>query len=193
MSDRENPKLNQIVSTSKSLFWKFGIKRVSIEEICQEANVSKMTFYKYFSNKNELVKHLLRKITEDALKDYNNIMNQEIPFKEKVKQSIQLKLDGTNELSQEFYEDLHKNADPEIMEFFNQIVHQNVQTIYKDYINAQKKGDIRKDIKPEFILYFLNHIYDMARDEQLIKLYESPGDLIMELTNFFFHGILPCK
>ena len=50
-----NPKRIQIVKTAKELFWKFGIKRVTIEEICREANVSKMTFYKFFSNKNELL------------------------------------------------------------------------------------------------------------------------------------------
>jgi hypothetical protein len=31
----------------------------------------------------------------------------------------------------------------------------------------------------------------MAKDEELAKLYETPQDLIMELTNFFFYGILP--
>ena len=49
-----NPKYLDIFKTAKDLFWKYGIKRVSIEEICKEAKVSKMTFYKFFPNKIEL-------------------------------------------------------------------------------------------------------------------------------------------
>ena len=58
-------------------------------------------------------------------------------------------------------------------------------------MEAQKKGEIRSDIKPEFIHYFLNHMFTLAEDENLARLYDSPQDLIMELTNFFFYGILP--
>ena len=63
--------------------------------------------------------------------------------------------------------------------------------VLEDYLKAQKSGDVRPDIKPEFILYFLNYMFEMVRDEQLAKLYDSPQSLIMELVSFFFYGILP--
>ena len=44
-------KNDQIVKIGKDLFYKYGIKRVSVEEICAKANVSKMTFYKFYNNK----------------------------------------------------------------------------------------------------------------------------------------------
>ena len=56
---------------------------------------------------------------------------------------------------------------------------------------AQKKGDVRPDINPNFILYYLDKILEMAKDENLMRLYKSPPDLINELTRFFFYGILP--
>ena len=65
--------------------------------------------------------------------------------------------------------------------------------IMEDYIEAQKKGEIRKDIKPRFILYFINQIYEMIKDPQLESLYSDPQEMIMELTNFFFYGIMPRK
>jgi AcrR family transcriptional regulator len=46
MKDAANLKLARIASTAEKLFMKFGIRRVSVEEICREASVSKMTFYK---------------------------------------------------------------------------------------------------------------------------------------------------
>ena len=46
-------------------------------------------------------------------------------------------------------------------------------------------------MKIEFVLYFMNHLFEMVKDEQLTSLYATPQDLIMELNNFFFYGILP--
>ena len=61
----------------------------------------------------------------------------------------------------------------------------------KDLKAAQKKGWIRKDIKPEFILYVLDDMYLKMTDERLLSLYKSQEDMVMELTNFFFYGIMP--
>lgn len=186
----DNQKYNQIISTSKILFWKYGIKRVTIEEICREANVSKMTFYKHFKNKNDLVKHLLEHILGKAILKYKNIMEQDIPFTEKARQSIALKMEQTEEMSSEFFEDYFLHADPELSDFLNKKLAESIGMIMKDYIEAQKRGDIRGDIRPEFILYFLNHMAVMGKDEQLLALYDNPGDLVRELINFFFYGII---
>jgi len=186
-----NPKKQQIITTARDLFWKYGFRRVSIEEICREANVSKMTFYKHFNNKDEIVKYIIDLITGIAMKKYREIMDNDIPFIKKVEKSIQLKMESSNEMSQEFFDDFHKNASPELREHFNKLVRANLQTIQNDYIKAQKKGDVRSDINPNFILYYLDKILEMAKDENLIRLYKSPPDLINELTRFFFYGILP--
>lgn len=191
MSVSQNPKQTQIIQTARALFWKYGMNRVSVEEICREAHISKMTFYKYFKNKNEVAIAILDAIKEEGMRKYQDIMSQNIPFVEKARLSIQLKMEQTEDLSSEFFNDLHRNADPEVKVYFQNMFQDSIQLILSDYLKAQKRGDIRKNIKPEFILYFLNHIVHMANDDQLASLYQSPQDMIMELTNFFFYGILP--
>ncbi|MBN1927463.1 MAG: helix-turn-helix transcriptional regulator, partial [Prolixibacteraceae bacterium] len=52
----ETDRANQILQSAKKLFWKYGIRKVSIDEICREAGVSRMTFYRLFKNKIELAK-----------------------------------------------------------------------------------------------------------------------------------------
>ncbi|MCJ7812139.1 TetR/AcrR family transcriptional regulator [bacterium] len=191
MSVIQTQKQKQIVETARTLFWKYGMNRVSVEEICREARVSKMTFYHYYRNKNDLVMAILDLIKDEGMKKYKDIMNQDIPFTEKVRLSIQLKMEQTQDLSSEFFNDLNKNASPEITSYFQNIFEESVQLILNDYLQAQQCGDIRKDIKPEFILYFLNRMINMANDNSLLKLYNSPQEMILELTNFFFYGILP--
>ncbi|MFC2117009.1 TetR/AcrR family transcriptional regulator [Bacteroidota bacterium] len=192
MEEKGNIKFQQIVSTGKSLFWKFGINRVSIEEICREANVSKMTFYKHFRNKTELIKFILKKLTDEAWEKYYAIMKQNIPYNEKIKQTIELKMRGTSDLSSEFYIDFYKHADPELRNFLQELSNESLKKVKEDYLKAQKEGNIRQDINLDFIYYFLNQIFfNLAKDDYLINLYPNPGDLIYELINFFFYGIMP--
>ncbi|MCK4663529.1 MAG: TetR/AcrR family transcriptional regulator [Bacteroidales bacterium] len=191
MESIDDQKLKEILITAKDLFWKYGFKRVTIEEVCREANVSKMTFYKHFKNKMELVKYIINHIMDKGMKKYREIMDSDIPFPEKVKKTIDLKLESTQDISNEFYNDYIRHADPEMLALFQQKRNEMMNSILNDYVEAQKKGDIRKDIKPEFILYFLNRMQEIAKDEQLEKMYDNPQDIVMELTNFFFYGVLP--
>ncbi len=191
MSVIETEKQKQIIETAKRLFWKYGMKRVSIEEICREAHVSKMTFYHYYQNKNDLAMAILDLILEEGMRKYQEIKERDISFAEKVRLWIQLKMEQTKDLSSEFFNDLHKNAPPEVTAHFQKIYAESVQCFLNDFLQARQRGDIRKDIKPEFILYFLNRMIDMTDDEHLSTLYDSPQEVILELTQFFFYGILP--
>ena len=189
--DFKNKKLQQLVETAWDLFWRYGFTRVSIEEICKEAGVSKMTFYKHFKNKTDLVRFIMLETSKQSIKIYEEIMAQDIPFAEKIQKSVQLKLEQTENISEEFFKDIHRQNDSELNKIIREQMASNVQIVTSWYIDAQEKGDVRRNIKPEFIVYFMNHLLDMAKDEKLLGLYDNPHDLIMELTNFFFYGILP--
>jgi AcrR family transcriptional regulator len=182
-------KQREILATGRALFLKHGFKRVTIEEICAEAKVSKMTFYKHFSNKMELVKAIVIKMGEEAMDRYRKIMKRDIPFTEKIELQIQMKMEDTSEMSSEFINDLLVHGEPEIMQFMTEQRKHFLGIVHADYVEAQEKGEIRKDVKPEFIIYFLNHLNDMLQDETLINMYKDPYELAMELIRFFFYGI----
>ena len=52
-------KEQQILVAARKLFEKYGYKRVSMEEIAKEANVTKRTVYSYFKSKEEILKYFL--------------------------------------------------------------------------------------------------------------------------------------
>jgi len=186
----KSKKHQQIVDTARNLFWHHGVRRVSVEEICQTAGVSKMTFYKYFKNKIDLVLFILNKTFLEGVAKYKSIMAQNIPYSEKIKEIIQMKLEITRDISQEMLKDWMQDSIPEIAELMQRIQRENFQLFLDDMVAAQNKGEIRRDINPQFILYFLNKIREMAGDEQVINMYESTQALTAEMVNFFFYGIL---
>ena len=108
---RRVKKILQILSTSEDLFQRFGFKRITIEEICAKSNVSKMTFYKYFPNKNELIKQMLNSWLKQVEKTINEIEGMDIPFTEKIKILLSLKEESTGKISKEFMAE-YMNPDP---------------------------------------------------------------------------------
>jgi TetR/AcrR family transcriptional regulator, cholesterol catabolism regulator len=54
----------KILKTALELFFKFGIRHVTMDEIARELGMSKKTIYQYYKEKDDLVNQLL----EDALK-----------------------------------------------------------------------------------------------------------------------------
>lgn len=186
----KSKKLQQITKTAHTLFMSHGIKRVTIEEICRTATVSKMTFYKYFDNKNDLAISVLDSIFTKAEKHYSNIMAQDASFSEKVKDIIKLKLEASKDVSTEMLQDLWNNPVPEVADYMKKKTQLSLKLFLDDMIAAQNKGEIRQDINPHFILYFIGKMQEIATDEKIIHMYETVQDFTSEIINLFFYGIL---
>ena len=191
--EERSEKFDAIVGAAKTLFWKHGIRRVTIEEICQEADVSKMTFYKYFSNKSAAAIYVIENIFESGMQAYKEIYNSDISYEAKVLKIIKLKMSNTHELSQELFNDLYKNKDAEIDSSIESIKNKMLNIYLEDFKASQLKGEIRPDVKPELLLYFLNHFTEMFTNENLVKLYPNPEQMMKEVLSFFFYGMMPHK
>ncbi len=186
---KETKKYQAIILKAKSLFRKHGIRRISVEEICKEAGVSKMTFYRFFANKTELAEVVLKDIVESGFQKYKAVMRQEIPFPEKIKQTILLKHEASTDISEEFLKDVYQGNKSGLKEILDHYMNVSLTEVMNDMKTAQEAGWIRKDLKPDFLLYMMNDIGEKMFDEKLKAMYSDMHDLIMELTNFFFYGI----
>ncbi len=54
---------DKILKTASDLFLKYGLRSVSIDDICNELHISKKTFYAHFKQKEELVESLLAQMS----------------------------------------------------------------------------------------------------------------------------------
>ena len=185
-----NKKYQDIYGTAKDLFWKYGIKRVSIEEICKEANVSKMTFYKFFPNKIELAKTIMDDLVDSSLERLNEIIHSDKSFSEKLKALFLMKLEGMNNISMEFIKDIHINQGTGLKEHMDKLQAKAISLIVEFYKDSQKKGYIRKEVKIDFILAYSAQIIKLMEDEHLLSQYEQPQDLVIESMNLLFYGIV---
>ncbi len=190
---KSNKKYRAICLAGKELFWKYGIGRVSVEEVCKKAEVSKMTYYKFFRNKNELVKAILNEIIEKSIIEYREYWDSDLPFEKKVEKTIEFKMKYSTDISKEFITDLYANPDPELKEFIQSLLDANIEMIRIDFTKAQEKGEISSTLRIDLILHFINKIPELISDPKLTEYYDSPQQLIREFMEFFFYGLIPRK
>ncbi|MFC2136520.1 TetR/AcrR family transcriptional regulator, partial [Bacteroidota bacterium] len=173
----------------EELFTRFGMKRITVEEICEKAKVSKMTFYKYFPNKNELIKFWWTEIIDEGYRRFDEVNAQDIPFTEKVKFILKLKKEYADKLSKEFMEEYFALL-PDMRVTFAEAFQRSIETFMKFIKDAQKKGDVRKDMRPEFFLAVVNKLLELPQDPAVMKLYPNYTDLVLEINKFMFYGIM---
>jgi hypothetical protein len=152
-----------------------------------------MTCYKYFSNKTAIAKYLIEDLFESGIIAYKKIYNSDISYEEKVKKMLDLKMSNAHEMSQELLDDIYKYQDEELSETIETIKMRMIGIYLDDIREAQKIGEIRNDVKPEFMLYFLNNLTEILTDKRLVDIYPNPEQMIADVMNFFFYGIMPRK
>jgi AcrR family transcriptional regulator len=60
------PPRDRIVATASDLFYRHGIRAVGVEAIAEAAGTNKMTLYRHFASKDELVAEYLRCLARDG-------------------------------------------------------------------------------------------------------------------------------
>ncbi|MFW6104113.1 MAG: TetR/AcrR family transcriptional regulator [Bacteroidota bacterium] len=188
-----NKKQKDIINTAKELFWKHGVSRITMEEISTRANVSKMTLYKYYSNKKNLALAVLKSEVDRSMKKFRSIIESDLPFEEKLEQMFLMKMEGTKDISSEFINDIYQNPDLGLHTYIEEQSRKSTKMFTSFLKDSQKKGLMRKDVKIPFVVYHINQMIQMVTDKQLQQHYNNPQELIMEMMRFMFYGLLPRK
>ena len=182
---------NLLIETGHELFWKFGFRRVSVEEICKKAGISKMTFYRYFDNKTELAKRVLKKVVDEGTVKFREILTDGDTISGKMQRIIRLKMEGTSDISREFVEDVYNDTGSEIQQFMIKLTADTWMGVIEEFRDAQKRGIFRQDFKPEILLAMSRGITEMVANPQLNALYSSTQEMIVEIVNLMTYGIAP--
>ncbi len=192
VTTRMNPKHRSILDAARALFWKHGFKRVSVEEICREAAVSKMTFYRHFGNKIELAKEVYQREVVQGMEQFRQIMSDETTTtRQKMEAMLMTKMEGTNEISKEFLNDFYQSPELGLSGYVEELSIKAWEEIVKDFKTAQEKRWLRDDFKPEAFLLMSYKLLELITDERMLQMYDSPQDLVMELSRLFTYGIVP--
>lgn len=187
----QNKKYLDIIQAARTLFWKHGFKRISIEEICRQAKTSKMTFYKFFANKLELAKAVFDFVVDDSVIKFKSILQEATSASALMDQMLQIKKEGIHEISHEFISDFYTNPELGLKDYIEDKTKTVWTQMIGDFKLAQERGILRQDLNIEFFVYFIQKFTNLLDDPYLNQLYPDPQDLILELSRFSAYGISP--
>ena len=171
----------QLIQTGEILFDKHGMRRVTVEEICRQAGVSKPTFYKYYENKAALARKIVEQWIEEALEQITMIEDSEAPFPDKMKQILAVKQAISARPGSEFLEDLIP---------LNIDLGHALQRVMRFIEKGQRQGDIRAEIRPEFLMVAFNLLNSMQHDPLIRDLYKDAESLARDVFKLFYYGAL---
>lgn len=180
-SKRTVKKHAQLIETAKGLFLKHGIKRVTVEEICEKASVSKVTFYKYFSDKMQLARIIVDQLNDEGFSKYDEINRLDLPYPEKVDLMTQWRAAFFSQMAAEFIEDVLVFED----------IHQEVQKRYlRNITDAQEKGEIRPDLSPELILLVTEKLNEIVKDGSWKAIFTDFNEFQRQIRKMYYYGLL---
>jgi len=186
-------KKQQLEITAKDLFWKHGFKKVSIDEICKKANVSRKTFYTFYENKNALVIYTYNKVVDEAYGIYEGVMESDLSFSEKLEKIFNYKLEFTKNISMEFISDFYNPDAGELTTLFNATVERSMKFM-RDFLSiAQQNGDINQDLSLDYIMFMIQKAIDLCGSQELMSMFPDVNTLTRQVTQSIIYGIMPVE
>jgi len=186
---QDNKKYQNLINTARELFFKHGTKRVTIEEICEKADVSKMTFYKFFRNKEDLATKILSELRDRIFSEQDEIMNQDVPFIDKIKGIMNHFIRTSEELEDIFLDEMW-GADEAFMNFFSALKNKSNKLMVDFIKKGQSEGVIRKSLKPELIMYLADVMEHVMNSDRMKSIVPDPHERIDLMLNLTFYGIV---
>lgn len=181
-----------INSTAKELFWKHGFKKVSIDEICKKAHVSRKTFYTYYSNKNALVISILESMTNEMFDLYEKLIHDDSKsFSDKIAEMMQMKYEMNNDFSMEFVSDFYHPDSAEVLEFFKTVTVKSITITQEFFENAQQRGEMNQNLNINFVMWYMQKQIELMRSPEIKSMFDNAKDFTKQISELLIFGIMP--
>jgi len=181
----------RILSKAEEIFYQFGCSKVTMEELAEGLGISKKTLYKHFSNKEHILKELLKSIkceVDDFVE--NLVADKSMEFIEKLKRFMNFVAKQGSKFEGPLARDLMKNYPVfwrDIQEFRKNKAHLNLSRLLEQGI---KSKIFRKDVHTEVIvLAYVTAIHSLINPEVLAQLPISADQVFKEVIKILFEGI----
>lgn len=185
---------NQILNVSAKLFVDFGVKSVSIDDICNHLHISKKTFYTYFKQKEDLLSAILR---EERSKREKKLATIEADFKQNV---INAMIADTRffvgrkvERHICFFYDLKKYYPNVFFEHKKEMAKVKKDRTERFLHRGIKEGFFRKDLDVPTMALFLNLLSESFFEDFQHQKKTSIGEIVNFLIDTLMRSIVSAK
>ncbi|MFC1948341.1 TetR/AcrR family transcriptional regulator [Chloroflexota bacterium] len=191
-SYQKESKRDKIVKVAVRLFSNtHNFNKVSIEDIAREANISPTTIYNNFGNRDNLIVEIIKQISLAGVEAYRAIIRADIPFPEKIKLSMERKINTVGELDW-IVIDKMVSQDAMLANVAAEIKENEYKPILIELIeDGKRQGYIEPDISNEAIMMYFEILQESG--SAFFRIINAPGvtaDSLKDLNHILFYGFM---
>lgn len=178
-------KKNSILKTTFQLLNEKAISAITVDEIAEKAEVSKVTIFKYYESKNKLMKTVIMKAFEHMGEDVRRLIASDLNFEETYKGITKMKFKQLERYTPQFTENLMSeySNDPD---FFDTDTMALQMQVYEElFSKGQREGKISVNLTQDDFMFILNIFVEGMKGLSAERLFDKT-ELI---TNFFINGL----
>ncbi len=185
---------NRIVEGAGQLFFQYGIRNVSMDDIAREIGMSKKTIYQYFADKDELVYAFMQVGMMEEMKEMREMAEKS----ENVIEELHLAMVKTREMFSKINPMMIfelKKYHPKAWELFNQCKEGEMREhLIKSLKKGIKDGFFRSNIDVEILAKMRLELVQLIFDS---KVYPPTQfnfvEVNLQLFEHFIYGIITLK
>jgi len=184
---RKEQKMNNILEAALSLFMEYGVQKVSMAEIAKKAKVSQVTIYNYFESKDKLVNEVIVYYVDKIGYEYEQLLNGDMDFEEKIKTIIFKKTEGLGNIHEDLYQHIMKeytSGKNYLERFYTEKALPMMFTLFNE---GKEKGYIDPNLSTEAIFFYVQMFKDFLQKEEV---YHKILPYTEDITKLFFYGIV---
>lgn len=160
ISKRKQQSINtktKILKTAIELIKSKGYVNVSVSEICEKSGLTKGAFYHHFHSKQDILGSIYLDTDARILKNRSNILEKSNSFERIMEISLIFAEMSEYKGVEIIKQTIRNNFESQNMdEFFSYKKRPAIQFFLDIIKDGQKNGEIKNDVSPDYIFWFLN-------------------------------------
>lgn len=184
----------RLMEAARSLFMKYGIKSITMEDITRELGISKKTLYQVVSNKEELVTKVLQHKMQEDLATLKRIKAESIDAIDEMLKITRYILGTLHDLSPTAVFDLNKYYGATWKQIQGSHHRHLFELIRANLQRGIKQGLYRSKINPDIIARLYVAKSSLIVDEEIFPARDfNLSDLFEETIAYHMHGVASSK
>lgn len=173
------------------LFYQQGWRLTSVAEICRAAGVSRVTFYKYFPTKQDLVKCIFEEQKNNMRREFDRLLATEAGLATVIQQILTMQQESMATLySAAVLNDLNHDQDETLQAFFRQMAQEKYHYMHYFFSTLQKRKSVRDDFPVILIDVLIQKMDEMIHSSVLQQHYAGKEQqLFKDVLHLFLHGL----
>jgi AcrR family transcriptional regulator len=180
----------ELLERASTVFMKYGLKSVTMDDLCREIGVSKKTIYKYFEDKNDLVLTIIQFKVEMDKQACNICTNQADNAIEALVNISRFVIEQLANMNPSVFMDLRKHYPAAWKHMHDHKWEFVLANIRENIIRGKSENLYRDNLNPEIISRYYVSGIDTIMDGEVYPYPEFKRDEILsEILRFHIRGL----